>query len=84
MAMIPSSLSDYCLTRSEQSATTFEAAFWFVLAEWSETDTALSETLDEYHARALALREARPEQFTSEVLKMARRFSNEIMKKNGA
>ena len=82
--MIPASLLDYCLTRSEQAATTFEAAFWFVLAEWSEQDTAPSATLDEYHARAMALREARPEQFTSAVLKMARRFSNEIMKKSGA
>lgn len=73
--MIPSSLSDYCLTRSEQAATTFEAAFWFVLAEWSEQDHVLSETLDEYHARALALREARPEQFSDRVLIVARTWT---------
>ena len=68
---VPSSLSDYCLTRSEQARTGFEAAFWFVLAEWSEQDPTQSATLDEYHAQAMALRASDLDRFSKRVLTVA-------------
>lgn len=74
-APVPSSLSDYCLTRSEQARTGFEAAFWFVLAEWSEQDPTQSATLDEYHAQAMALRASDLDRFSKRVLTVAGSWS---------